>query len=163
MEIRPLRPKDLPMVSKLAGELVRLHSRTDSARFMRIPHVEDGYAWWFGKQLKNRKAVLLVAEEKGRIRGYAYGSMEPRDWNMLLDAHGAIHDVCVARTGRRRGVGRALTEAMVEALTVKGAQRILLSTMVQNEPAQRLFGSLGFRSTMLEMTLNPRRGRNGGS
>ncbi|HEX4622392.1 MAG TPA: GNAT family N-acetyltransferase [Myxococcaceae bacterium] len=149
-------------MSKLAGELVRLHSRTDPARFMRIPDVEAGYAWWFGKQLANRKAVLRVAEEGGRILGYAYGSMEGRDWNMLLDAHGAIHDLCVARTRRRRGVGRALTAAMIEALAEKGAERILLSTMVQNRPAQKLFASLGFRSTMLEMTLTPKRGRSGG-
>jgi ribosomal protein S18 acetylase RimI-like enzyme len=163
MEIRPLRAEDLPAVSKLAGVLVRLHYRTDRERFLRIPNVEAGYAWWFGKQLTNRSTVLRVAEEKGRVLGYAYGSLEPRDWNMLLDAHGAIHDVCVARTRRRRGVGRALTQAMVEALVAKGARRILLSTMVQNRPAQRLFASLGFRNTMLEMTLNPRRGRSGES
>jgi ribosomal protein S18 acetylase RimI-like enzyme len=162
MLIRQARAEDLPAMSKLAGQLVRLHYRTDPARFMRIPNVEEGYAWWFGKQLSSRQAVLRVAEEKGRIVGYAYGSMEGRDWNMLLDTHGAIHDVCVARTRRRRGVGRALTLAMIEALAAKGAERILLSTMVQNRPAQKLFISLGFRSTMLEMTLNPKRARSGG-
>src|SRR5262249_45023471 len=105
-------------------------------------------------QLKSRRAVLLVAEEKKRVVGYAYGSLEGRDWNMLLDAHGAIHDVCVASAHRRRGVGEALTRAMVGALSKKGAERFVLSTMVQNKPAQRLFASIGFRPTMYEMTLN---------
>ena len=34
----------------------------------------------------------------------------------------------------------------------RGAPRILLATAVENEPAQRLFASLGFRTTMVEMT-----------
>jgi RimJ/RimL family protein N-acetyltransferase len=29
---------------------------------------------------------------------------------------------------------------------------VVLSTAVQNEPAQRLFANLGFRRTMIEMT-----------
>jgi ribosomal protein S18 acetylase RimI-like enzyme len=41
---------------------------------------------------------------------------------------------------------------VVRRLTEKGAPRIVLMTAVQNEPAQRLFTRLGFRTTMLEMT-----------
>jgi ribosomal protein S18 acetylase RimI-like enzyme len=155
MDVRPLRKEDLPAVGKLAGGLVRLHRKTDPGRFMHIPDVESGYAWYFGRELRNRRAVLRVAEDRGRLCGYAYGSLEPRNWNALLDAHGAIHDVYVAPGRRRRGVGLALVAALTAALAEKGAQRIILSTMVQNLPAQQLFAALGFRATMVEMTLNP--------
>jgi RimJ/RimL family protein N-acetyltransferase len=37
-------------------------------------------------------------------------------------------------------------------LEAKGATRIVLFTMVQNEAAQRLFAACGFRKTMFEMT-----------
>ncbi|MGZ3423195.1 MAG: GNAT family N-acetyltransferase [Polyangiales bacterium] len=84
--------------------------------------------------------------------GYTYGTLESRDWNMLLDDHGAIHDVYVDESARRTGVGKQLVDAIVEALEKKGAPRILLSTMVQNERAQRVFRACGFRPTMLEMT-----------
>ena len=155
MNVRPMRFADLRAVSKLAGLLVRQHHRTDPGRFMRIPHVETGYAWYFATQLRSRKAVLRVAEENGRVVGYGYGAVAGRDWNLLLDAHGAVHDIVVAPRRRRRGVGRALIKEMVQALKDKGAERILLSTMVGNKPAQRLFRAVGFRPTMLEMTINP--------
>ena len=41
---------------------------------------------------------------------------------------------------------------MVARLEALGAPRVVLSTMVGNEAAQRLFRQCGFRPTMLEMT-----------
>ena len=93
-----------------------------------------------------------MAERDGAILGYGYGSLEGRDWNALLDEHGAIHDIMVDESARRSGAGRALVVAMSEALEAMGAPRIVLSTMVQNTAAQALFAACGFRATMLEMT-----------
>ena len=101
---------------------------------------------------------MLVAERGSEIVGYAYGALESRDWNMLLDAHGAMHDVFVAAEARRGGVGRQLVDAMVQGLEALGAPRIVLSTMVGNEAAQRVFRACGFRPTMLEMTRDAPRG-----
>lgn len=93
-----------------------------------------------------------MAESNGAIEGYSYGTLEERDWNLLIDAHGAIHDVFVDDSARRHGVGRRLVSGMIEALESLGASRILLSTMVGNLAAQGLFATVGFRPTMLEMT-----------
>jgi ribosomal protein S18 acetylase RimI-like enzyme len=150
--VRAAEPGDLPRVAELAGELVRLHHATDPGRFFLADRIEEGYAWWFARELERAEAVILVATIDGAIAGYAYGTLEERDWNMLLDAHGALHDVFVASTARRGGVGRALVEALVRALEKLGAPRIVLSTMVGNEAAQRVFRACGFRATMLEMT-----------
>lgn len=152
MIVRPAKKEDLARVSKLAGQLVRMHHATDSKRFMLSPNVESGYAWWFDKQLSNPEAVILVAEKDGKIVGYAYGSKEERDWNMLLDEHGALHDVFVDESERRSGAGKMLVLAMIERLEKLGCERVVLSTMVQNETAQKLFAACGFRPTMLEMT-----------
>jgi ribosomal protein S18 acetylase RimI-like enzyme len=150
--IRAAEPSDLARVSELAGELVRLHHATDPGRFFLADRVEEGYAWWFGRELKRTEAVILVAIVDDAIAGYVYGTLEERDWNMLLDVHGALQDVFVASTARHRGVGRALVEAMIAALEKLGAPRVVLSTMVGNEAAQRVFRACGFRPTMLEMT-----------
>jgi RimJ/RimL family protein N-acetyltransferase len=152
MQIRRAEKKDLPRVAALAGELVRMHHITDPDRFLLVDDVEKGYAWWFERQLGNDRAVILVATEGEAIVGYAYGSLKERDWNMLLDEHGAIHDVFVASDARRGGTGRELVVALVAALEALGAPRIVLSTMVGNEAAQRVFAKCGFRPTMLEMT-----------
>jgi ribosomal protein S18 acetylase RimI-like enzyme len=150
--IRPAREVDLPRVAELAAQLVRMHHDADPSRFLLVDRVEEGYAWWLARELARSQAVVLVASEDERIVGYAYGTLEDRDWNLLLDAHGAIHDVLVTEEVRRRGVGRKLVEALLLALEKLGAPRVVLSTMVQNEAAQRLFRQIGFRPTMLEMT-----------
>ena len=114
--------------------------------------MEEGYAWWLGKELVNREAVVLVAERDGRLIGYAYGRAEERDWSAFLDAHGGFHDVWVEPDARRGGAARALALEMIDALFALGVPRIVLKTAVKNEAAQRLFSSLGWRPTMLEMT-----------
>jgi ribosomal protein S18 acetylase RimI-like enzyme len=155
--IRPATPGDLPRVAELAGELVRMHHAVDAERFLLPERVEEGYAWWLERELGRAEAAVIVAAAADQIVGYAYGTREGRDWNALLDEHGAIHDVFVAKEARRGGVGQKLMEGIIAELRRRGAPRIVLSTMIGNESAQRLFTACGFRPTMLEMT------RTGGS
>lgn len=152
--VRRARAGDLPDAARLGGELARMHHGAHAGRFFLPERVEEGYAWWFGKELDRRDAVLLVAAdgEGGPVVGYAYGAVEDRDWNLLIDRHGVVHDLFVDESARRRGVGARLLDAMIQELQALGAPRILLYTMVQNERAQRLFRSRGFDPTLLEMT-----------
>ncbi|MET0592924.1 MAG: GNAT family N-acetyltransferase [Polyangiaceae bacterium] len=152
VSIRPATPADLPRVAALAGALVRMHHAVDPARFFLPEKVEEGYAWWFEREIQRAEAFVIVANKGTEIVGYAYGTREERDWNALLDEHGYIHDVFVSPEARRDGVGRKLMRAAIDELTRRGAPRIVLSTMVSNEAAQRLFASSGFRPTMIEMT-----------
>ncbi len=152
LQIRKATRRDLPKIAKLAGELVRQHYGFDPKRFLFIANPESGYEWWFGKELSNKKALIYCAKLDGRIVGYAYARLEPRDWNSLLDAHGALHDVLVAESARRRGIAKKLLERVLAELRERGAPRVVLHTSVKNPAAQKLFASVGFRKTMLEMT-----------
>lgn len=151
--VRPLVPSDLDLVARLAERLVLLHHAFDAERFFVPEKVAEGYAWWFGKELGRDEVVLLVAEVEGRVVGYVYARLEERDWNMLLDAAGAIHDIWVDEASRGHGVARALMEAAIDALRAKGAPRVVLHAAAKNTGAQELFARLGFRETMVEMTL----------
>ncbi len=153
IEIRKATRRDLPRIAKLAGELVRQHHAFDAQRFLFVDDPEAGYKWWFGKELANDKAIILCAKLDGKLVGYAYARLEPRDWNALLDAHGALHDIYVDESARRRGVAKQLIERIAQELGARGAPRVVLHTSVKNLGAQRLFQSVGFRKTMLEMTL----------
>jgi ribosomal protein S18 acetylase RimI-like enzyme len=153
MNVRPAKAADLPAVSLLAAELVRQHHRMDPQRFMLIEPIEDGYRWFFARELRRKGAVILVAEDEGgKLLGYAYGTMEKRNWNELLDACGALNDIYVDAAARRGGVGRALLTAMMAALRARGAPRGVLLTAWKNPEAHALFEATGFRRTMLEMT-----------
>jgi ribosomal protein S18 acetylase RimI-like enzyme len=153
--IRRATREELPEIAKLAHQLVKLHHDRDAGRFFMPDRVEEGYAWWFGRELENPKAVILAALQDGAVVGYAYGTLDERDFNQLLDRHGSIHDVFVSSAKRRGRVGRSLVDALIAELTGLGAPRIVLHTMVSNTAAQALFRSAGFRDTMLEMTRGP--------
>jgi ribosomal protein S18 acetylase RimI-like enzyme len=156
LTIRPMRTEDLDAASRLAAMLVRQHHAFDADRFMLLEPVEQGYRWFLASQLDQADALLLVAEVDGITAGYLYGAIEARNWALLLDRHGAIHDVWVDPAFRRRGIARALlTEAF--ARLDPQVPRVVLSSATANHEAQRLFASLGFRSTMVEMTRTPRR------
>ena len=150
--IRDATLDDIEHAAALGAQIVRLHHSVDSKRFFLPDDVEKGYAWWLSREVERAGAIVLLAERGGQIVGYAYGAIEDRDWSVLLDRHGTVHDVFVAPAVRRQGVARSLVTAIISRLEELGAPLIVLSAMVQNESAQRLAASLGFRPTMLEMT-----------
>jgi ribosomal protein S18 acetylase RimI-like enzyme len=153
--IRDLAEADLDAVARLGALLVRQHHAFDPDRFMLVEPVEEGYRWFLGSQLGQADVLLLVAEVDGAIAGYLYGAVEARDWQLLLDRHGAIHDVFVDEAARGRGVGRALLAEAFRRLEPR-VPRIVLGSATRNTAAQRLFASLGFRPTMVEMTRSHR-------
>lgn len=155
LTIRSAEARDLPAMGALAARLVRYHHELDPRRFILPDDIERGYTWWLGKELAEADAILLVAARAdGTLDGYLYGRIEGRDWNLLLDDHAALHDVLVRDDARGHGVGRKLVDAFVALVRARGTPRVVLHTAVSNERAQRLFRAVGFRPTMIEMTLD---------
>lgn len=152
--IREMKREDLPAVGELAAQLVGLHHQWDRTRFFTTPEVSTGYQRFFASQLGNQSVLLLVAEVDGAVAGYLYGSVEGRDWAMLLDDHGAVHDVFVAESARRRGVARALMDEATTRFARRGLKRVVLYASSANAEGQALFQRLGFRPTMVELTLD---------
>ncbi|MEY2934634.1 MAG: hypothetical protein RL033_5383 [Pseudomonadota bacterium] len=150
--VRRAQLADLEGAARLGATLALMHHQTDPDRYFMPEQAERGYVAWFRRELERPAAVILVALRGTEVVGYAYGASEERDWNLLLDRHGAVHDLFVAEEARRSGVGAQLLDAMIQELEALGAPRIVLGTMVSNERAQRLFRSRGFRPTLLEMT-----------
>jgi GNAT superfamily N-acetyltransferase len=153
--IRLATPADLPALGRLGALLMRTHHQFDAQRFM-DPGTDPagGYAWFLGRQLKDDDVVIFVAEQDGDVIGYVYAGLEPISWKELRDACGFIHDIVVNERERRSGTATALIEKAVEWLRERGAPRVMLWTAEQNAGAQQLFAKLGFRRTMIEMTLD---------
>lgn len=162
--VREALESDLPALARLGARLARMHHRMDPRRFFVVAGMEKGYAWWLGKERRNRKAVVLAAVRAGpgrreKVVGYAYGRIEPRDWNSLRETCGVGIDLMVEPRARREGVGGALVDALAAALERRGAPRVVIQVASQNPDAQAVFAGLGFRPTMVELTreLRPRR------
>ena len=136
--IRLATKKDGPALGRMGAALAHLHHRFDAKRFMLPEDVEAGYQWWLLRELKNPRAVVLVAEDESQVVGYAYGRVEERDWNALRDQCGAFHDLWVEKSQRGLGVGALLAEAMMARLTALGCPRVVLTTASKNRAAIKL-------------------------
>jgi ribosomal protein S18 acetylase RimI-like enzyme len=140
-------------MARMAGVLVRQHHAFDPLRFMLPEDVERGYERWFARELRSPEVVMRVADGgDGALVGYTYARLEAPDWNALLDACGALHDIYVDERARRGGVGTALLAATLDGLRALGAPRVVLHTASANAAAHALFERAGFRRTMIEMT-----------
>lgn len=91
---------------------------------------------WLG-HLRSPSHVLLAARTAGRLVGVAVGAVAVDDADVEM--------VAVAPDQRRRGIARALTEALCTALFAHGVERVLLEVRAANAPAVQLYVSLGFR------------------
>ena len=87
---------------------------------------------------RNKAARYLVALRDGRIVGYAGA------WIILDESH--ITNIAVAEEERGKGIGRRLTEALMQYISNLGAAYATLEVRVSNERAQHLYKSLGFVS-----------------
>ena len=137
----------------MAGALVRMHHAYDARRFMLPPDVESGYQGWFGQELQNKKARILVVESAPQVlQGYAYARVEPKDWNALRHKCVMLHDIFVEEDFRRHGAAGKLIDAVAEWSTQLHVGQLVLNSAWQNAGAHALFESRGFRRTMVEMT-----------
>jgi ribosomal protein S18 acetylase RimI-like enzyme len=154
MQIRKALPSDSPALGRLGAMLMRAHYEFDRQRFL-APHPgsESGYASFLGSLLDSEDDVVFVAEDEGTIVGYVYAALEPLSWKELRGPAGFVHDVAVAEEARKTGVAKQLMEAAIAWLREHRAPRVILWTASPNTAARNLFQSLGFRSTMIEMTL----------
>ena len=121
--IRRMRLKDLDEVAAL-----------EEATFARPWSRES-----FRQELtRNVAARYLVAQEDGRVIGYAGA------WIILDESH--ITNIAVAENARGRGIGRKMTEELLQLLSNLGASYATLEVRVSNQRAQNLYKRLGFIS-----------------
>lgn len=152
--IRKARREDLEALGGLGALLMRTHYAFDPQRFLAPgTGAETGYASFLGRVLDSAEDCIFVADQDGAIVGYVYAALEPMSWKELRGPAGFIHDVAVIEDARRTGVATELIQQVVEWLREHGAPRVILGTAASNRAAQALFRRLGFRDTMIEMTM----------
>ena len=90
----------------------------------------------FVSDMKNPVARYLVAEQDGKIIGYAGA------WVILDESH--ITNIAVLKEHRGQGTGKRLTDGLLQYLSNLGSAYATLEVRRSNEIAQNLYKSLGF-------------------
>ena len=152
--IRKAERRDLPAVGSLGAMLMQVHYAFDRERFLAAgAGAERGYASFLGDKLESAEDCVFVAEHDERIIGYIWAALEPLSWKELRGPAGFVHDIAVAEAARRSGAAQQLMSAAIAWLRERGAPRVILWTAAPTEAAKTLFRRLGFRETMIEMTM----------
>jgi ribosomal-protein-alanine N-acetyltransferase len=99
--------------------------------------IERWSAAMFWNELANGHYYLVALDDDGGVLGYGGLSLSPPDESW-------VQNLGVRREAQRRGVGRALLEALLVEAAGRGVRRTLLEVAVDNAPAQKLYARYGF-------------------
>ena len=124
--------------------LFRPMTKDDLDEVMAIERSAYRYPWssgFFLQELQVACARSILAELDGKICGYVLF------W--LLPGSIDVHNLAVAPEFRRLGIARMLMRQVVLAARVQSATRVTLEVRQSNDPAKRLYASLGFVQTGL--------------
>ena len=135
---------DLPAILAIYNREVFVSTAT----YDTIPRTEADHRKWFA--IHGPEHPVLVAESAGAVIGWA--SLSP--WSDRAAYSRTVEvSVYVAEEHRRKGVGRLLLAALVEAGRSRGHHALLARISADNEASVRLHAELGFTvaGTMLEV------------
>ena len=91
-----------------------------------------------------RQVTLALLQYLSNL-GAAYATLEVRESNLPAQSlYKSLGFIAVAEGFRRRGIGRKVTEALLQYLSNLGAAYATLEVRESNLPAQSLYKSLGF-------------------
>lgn len=106
--------------------------------------VEAGLGWRYtpirmAALIRDPQTVVLVACETARIQGFAVMQFGDETAHLVL--------LCVDPAARRRGIGRGLTEWLIESAQVAGIASIALELRADNLDALAFYRRLNFIET----------------
>jgi diamine N-acetyltransferase len=143
--IRKATKKDFKGLVKIYNELNILHSKGEPDVFV-IKKETPQNLEFVGVILKNKDAVLFVAQSAGEIIGLIQANiMESPDIPIFVKRkYIHIEDICVEQKYRRSSVGKRLMESVEQWAVTKGISEIDLNVWDFNKNAMAFFKNIGY-------------------
>ncbi|MBQ7867487.1 MAG: ribosomal protein S18-alanine N-acetyltransferase [Clostridia bacterium] len=99
-------------------------------------HTPWSYQSFVDEMTTNKCARYIVAEEDGKVLGYAGA------WLIFDEGH--ITNIAVIQSARGRGIGKGVTHELMQYAANMGVQYMTLEVRKSNTVAQNMYKSLGF-------------------
>lgn len=145
LRFRTAAPLDYGAVNQLCAEVHALHSSARPDVFASTQTPMDGRA--FQRLLDDPQSAVYIVEASDQIVGYAVLNYTTAQRLPTLQQRKLclVEDFCVARTQRRRGVGRAFFSFLVTKARERGAGSLELTVWEFNEGARRFYDEMGMK------------------
>jgi GNAT superfamily N-acetyltransferase len=148
MEIRPATRKDLKDIVRMAAALTE-HERAFEPRYASPARLRKAHAQFHASTMRKKNWKYYVAQEGGRVVGYALGELR-KAWKVYaFKKRGYIQDVYVDKPFRLKGAASRLIAALSAWFRSRGAAWASLQCYPRNANALRLYRKLGFKNTDL--------------
>lgn len=152
-DIRKAQPGEENAIGALLVKLVGQHVEYDKDRFSDFVTAE-GASWFYRSRMDAAEAEVIVATDENEIVGFAYLEFEKQNYAVLAENSVWLHDLYVERGARSAGVGKALMNYSAQLAREMNGSQLILNVAAKNALAQGFFEGLGYRPTMIEMTLS---------
>lgn len=143
MKIRRAVQTDIAGISKLLAQVLSIHhaGRPDIFKPGAVKYRPEE----LGALLEDDTRPVFVAEEDGRVAGYAFCIFQQhKNDNILTDIKTLyIDDLCVDEGMRGRHVGRALYNFVVEFAKREGCYNLTLNVWECNAGAKKFYEACG--------------------
>jgi ribosomal protein S18 acetylase RimI-like enzyme len=147
LQVRAAAPRDLDRLAALAGLLFAHHAGA-GASFALAPGREGELRTLLEGFACDPSRLLLVAEARAQLVGFALASLVRRSGPFVELARGEIDWLFVREEERRRGAGRALAAAALVWLRAQGADRVEVHVARGNPAGQAFWDAQGFAPAM---------------
>ena len=142
MTIRPAQATDIEAIINLLRQVNRIHHQGRPDLFS------------LGTKYTDRELVdliadpsrpVLVAEDKGAIKGYAFCVLQRhRNDNILTDIDTLyLDDLCVDQASRGIGIGKQLYQAVLELAKSHNCHNVTLNVWSFNQNAMKFYEACG--------------------
>jgi GNAT superfamily N-acetyltransferase len=150
--IRVVTSADAPAIAELWQSLVSYHQALDSALPGAAPNGAGRYAKRLVQHLDDVNTYALVAEEEGRVIGFALAMIV----DLLPDTFaqepgGFLADIYVDTAFRRQGIGRALVHRVQDWFRERGITHFYWHVSARNPEGLAFWRSMGGREVMIRM------------
>ncbi len=120
--------------------IIRAAIHSDLDAVLAIERASPTAAHWpraqYEAAISNSEKFFLVAEQEHSVLGFLLASSSIQEWE--------LENIAVPPSARRRGIGKALLQALISAAHKAGATEIRQEMRASNLAAQKLGQRVGF-------------------
>jgi ribosomal protein S18 acetylase RimI-like enzyme len=134
---------------------LKLESRKEATKFNKklapIETVKDRYESYLKKDLSSEWRAVFIAVEDGNVVGMVLGKIFR---SMYIQGHertGYISNLYVKKEFRKKGVGKKLTDALIDWFKSKDTVALTLEVYESNKLAKNFYHKLGFKDHSVKM------------